>query len=136
MSPRLIQSISHNVRNREKKLKKLCTVGLLFLWRIVENWAIPEFILDKLFGGSLKMSTKYCVTKSKKKLPISLKYVQESCPFTPYIFIKIYTWSISFETIYWKLSISWNYSKTNLASSHNPINTLTRLFKKNCNKLF
>ena len=36
----------------------------------------------------------------KKKLPISLNYVLESFPFTPYIFIKRYTWSINFETIH------------------------------------
>ena len=35
------------------------------------------------------MSTKYVVTKSKeKKFQISLKYVLESFPFTPCIFIK------------------------------------------------
>ena len=46
------------------------------------------------------MSTKYCVTKSEKKLPISLKYVPKSFPFTPYIFKKKYTWSINFETLH------------------------------------
>ena len=53
------------------------------------------------------MSTKYCVTKSEeKKIPISQKDVLERFPFTPYIFIKRYTWSINFETIHRKLSIS------------------------------
>ena len=52
----------------------------------------------------------------RKKLPISPKYVLESFPFTPYIFMKRYTWSINFETIHWKLSISWTYSEINLAS--------------------
>ena len=46
------------------------------------------------------MPTEYCVTKPKKKLPISLKYVLEDWSFTPYIFIKRFTWSINFETIY------------------------------------
>ena len=64
---------------------------------------IEKFL--NLFGGSLKMSTKYFVTKSEnKKLPISLKYVLESFPFTPYIFIKRYTWSINFETIHWQVT--------------------------------
>ena len=71
-----------------------------------------------------------------KKLPISLKYVLESCPFKPNIFINRYTWSIKFEKIRWKLSDYWTYSKINLASSHNPKNPLRRLFKTVCNKLF
>ena len=52
----------------------------------------------------------------KKELPISLKYVLESFLLTPYVFIKRYTWSINFEKIHWKLSISWHYSEINLAS--------------------
>ena len=42
------------------------------------------------------MPTKYCVTKLEEKKPISLKYGLESFPFTPYNFIKRYTWSINF----------------------------------------
>ena len=49
----------------------------------------------------------------KKKLLISLKYVLESFPLSPYIYIKRYTWSINFETNKNKLSISWTYSEIN-----------------------
>ena len=38
--------------------------------------------------------------QKKKKIPISLKYVLDSFPFTPYVFIKRYTWSINFEKIH------------------------------------
>ena len=58
----------------------------------------------------------------------------ESFPFTPYIFIKRYTWSTNFERIQWKLSIFCSYSEINLASSHNPKNQLQRLFKMGWNK--
>ena len=87
-------------------------IFVTFHWKLSNSW-IYSWI--KLVGDSLKMSTKYCATKSEK-LPISPKYVLESFPFTPYIFIKRYTWSINFETIHWKLSITWTYSKINLAS--------------------
>ena len=42
---------------------------------------LHEFIREKkLFGDSLKVSTKYCVTRSeKKKIPISPKYVLHNC---------------------------------------------------------
>ena len=48
------------------------------------------------------MSTKYCVTKSEKtnKQKDSLIYVLDSFPFTPFIFVKRYTWAIDFETIH------------------------------------
>ena len=51
------------------------------------------------------MSTKYCVTKSEeeKKLHISLKYVLESCPLTPYIFIKRYIENWAFPELISKL---------------------------------
>ena len=94
-------------------IKKIYTRSIFFC----EFWAIHEFICYKLFGGSLKIFTRYCVTKfAKKILLISLKYSLESFTLTPYIFIKRYTWSINFEAINWKLSIFWTFSKINLAS--------------------
>ena len=86
-------------------------IFVTFRWKLSNCW----IYLWKNFGDSLKMSTKYCVTKSKR-LPISPKYVLGSFPFTPYIFIKRYIWSINLETIHWKLSIFWTYSEINLAS--------------------
>ena len=92
-----------------------------------------NLFVNKLFWGSLKMSTKYCVTKSKKKTPH---------------FSKIHTRELSFHTIQlyenihlvykfwdnnWKLSTSWTYLKINLASSHNPKKPLPKYFKTVCN---
>ena len=52
---------------------------------------IKQFLnlfMNKLYEGSLKMSTKYCIKKSEeKKLPISLKYALEIFPFIPYILV-------------------------------------------------
>ena len=96
----------------------------------------PNLFVNKLFGGSLKMPTKCCVKKSEKITPNFSKICPRELSFhTKHLFKKIYL-VYYFETIHWKLSISWIYSETNLASSHNPQNPLPRLFKTVCNKLF
>ena len=69
-------------------LSKKDTLCLLFLWRFVKKWAIPEFICDQTFWRFTEDVYKILRYKIQKKLPISRKYVLESCPFTPYIFIK------------------------------------------------
>ena len=92
------------------------TLGLLFLLRFVKNWEIPEFTSKQTFWRFNEDVYKILRYKISKKPTISQNCVLESFPFTPYIFIKRYTWSINFETLHWKLSISWTYSEINLAS--------------------
>ena len=75
---------------------KRYTRSIIFKTFVKKNEQFLSLFVKKLFRGSLKMSTKYCVTNPKKELPISLKYVLDSFPFTPYVFIKRYTWSIQF----------------------------------------
>ena len=76
-------------------------------WCFVQNWAIPDLLCGQTFWRFTEDVYKILRFKIwRKKLPISLKYVQESFSFTPYIFIKRYTWSNNFEKIHKKLSIS------------------------------
>ena len=101
---------------------------------------IKQFLnlfVNKLFGGSLKMPTIYCVTKSEKNTPHFSKIWPRELSFhTIHLYKKKNTWYINIETIHCKLTISWTYSEINLAASHNPQNQLPRLFKTVCNKLF
>ena len=61
----------------DAKKHKKCKIGL------TELSFNTIHLHKKLFEGSLKMSTKYFVTKSKEneKHPISLKHILESFPF-------------------------------------------------------
>ena len=104
-------------------------------------WKIEQFLKlfgSKLFGGSLKISTKYCVTKSEEeqKLPNPLKHVLKSLP--PYIFFfKVtYFFNIILETFHWNLIHSWIYSEAIFATYPDPKTPLQMLFKTNCNNLF
>ena len=88
-----------------------------FLWHFVESWAIPEFICETTFWRFSEDVYKILCYKIQKKNPHFSKICPRVFSFTPYIFIKKkYTWSINFETILWKLNISWTYSEINLAS--------------------
>ena len=53
------------------------TICLLFVWRFVKYLAIPEYIREQPFGGSLNMHTKYCVTKSEGKKTLHFSKI---CP--------------------------------------------------------
>ena len=72
--------------------------------------------------------------QNPKKLAISLKLNLEHCPLIPWFFIKRYTMSINFERFRQKMSISWIYFETNLASYLNLLNPFSRLIKTVCNK--
>ena len=105
-------------------------IFVMFRWKLSNSWIYSWTHFFEVHWICLQ---NIALQNPKKKLPISLKYVLKSYPFTPYIFIKRYTWSITLETIHQKLSISWTYFKINLASSHNPKSPLPRLFKTVCN---
>ena len=87
-------------------------IFVTFRWKLSNSW----IYLWKNFLEIHWRCLQNIVLQNPKKLPISPKYVLESFPLTPYIFLKRYTWSINFETIHWKLSISQTYSEINLAS--------------------
>ena len=109
---------------------KRYTKSIIFVtFCIKKKLAIPVFICEQTFWWFTE--DVYKILRYK-----IWKYVLENCPFTPNIFLKRYTWSIYFKTIHWKLNISWTYSEINLKSSHNPKNSLPRLFKRVHNKLF
>ena len=91
-------------------------IPVIFIKRYTRSIIFPWIYSWKNFLEIHWRCLQNIVLQKPKKLPISLKYVLESFPFTPYIFIKRYTWSINFETIHWKLSISWTYSEIFLAS--------------------
>ena len=90
-------------------------IFVTFRWKLSNSWI---YLWKKIwrFTEDVYKILCYKIRKRKKKLSIFPKYVLESFLFTPYIFIKRYTWSINFKTIHWKLSIFWNYSEINLAS--------------------
>ena len=48
-------------------------IFVMFRWKLSNSWI---YLWKKLFGDSLKMSTKYCVTKSEKK-----KNIKRNFPF-------------------------------------------------------
>ena len=50
-------------------LYKKDTLGLLFLWRFVENWAIPEFICEKTFWRFTEDVYKILCYKIQKNSP-------------------------------------------------------------------
>ena len=65
----------------------------------------------------MQTAWKYYNTKfGEKKLWNSLKLHIHHCPFIQYIVLKGYTWSISFDTFCWKVSISWIYLEASFAS--------------------
>ena len=77
-------------------LIKICTRSIIFV-TFVENWAIPEFIREQtLWRFTEDVYKILCYKIRKKKIPISLKYVLKSFPFSPSIFIKKrYPWSVN-----------------------------------------
>ena len=99
-------------------LPKCPLLPLIFIQRYTRSINFSTF-RKKLSNSSIYLWTNFLAVhwrclqnialQNPKKIPISLNYVLASFPFTPYIFIKGYTWSINFENINWKLSIFWTY---------------------------
>ena len=87
-------------------------IFVTFCWKLSNSWIYSWNFFLEIHWRCLQN----IVLQNPKKLPISPKYVLESFLFTPYIVIIKYTWSVNFETIHWKLSVSRTYSEINLAS--------------------
>ena len=66
-------------------------IFVAFHWKSSNSWI---YFWTNFFEVHWRCLQNIALKNLKKKLPISLKYVLESCPFTPYISIKRYTWSI------------------------------------------
>ena len=84
-------------------------IFVTFCWKLSNSWIYSWINFLEIHWRCLQNIV--LQNPKKKKLPISPNVVLESFPVTPYIFIKRYTWSINFEKIHWKLSISWTYSQ-------------------------
>ena len=80
-----------------------CIIFVMFCLKLSNSWTYL-WTTSWRFAEDIYKILRYKILK--KKLPISLKYILENFPFTPYIFIKKYIWSNNFEKIHWKLSIS------------------------------
>ena len=80
-------------------------IFVTFCWKLSNSWIYSWKTFWRFTEDVYKILC-YKI-RSKKKIPIPPKYVLESFPFTPCIFIKRYTWSSNFETIHF-LNVFWN----------------------------
>ena len=106
-----------NVTKSEKKKKLTNSIKLdplscslipvIYINRYTISLKIVQFLNvfeNKLFGGSPKMSTKYCVTKSEGKNTLHFfkicSSLREFSCHNIHLYKKKYTWSINVETVH------------------------------------